>query len=168
MVLVPFLAKLWGKVKFRYVTVHHMMKNNQVTDALLGLAVGDALGVPVEFMTRANLQQQPVTGMQGYGTHHQPPGTWSDDSSLAFCLAESLCHGYDLRDMATRFVNWQRQGYWAAHGQVFDIGMATSVALHKIATGTDPIAAGGTRELGSVPVAILCNATEVAIPMSKT
>lgn len=122
------------------------MKENKVIDALLGLAVGDALGVPVEFMARTTLQRQPVTDMQGYGTHHQPPGTWSDDSSLAFCLAESLCNGYDLTDMATRFVNWQRQGYWAAHGTVFDIGMATSVALQKIATGTNPVAAGGTHE----------------------
>ena len=58
--------------------------------ALLGLAVGDALGVPVEFIGRAVRQRDPVTGLRAYGTHHQPAGTWSDDSSLTFCLAETL------------------------------------------------------------------------------
>ena len=58
--------------------------------ALLGLAVGDALGVPVEFLSRAARRQDPVTGMRAFGTHHQPAGTWSDDSSLTFCLAETL------------------------------------------------------------------------------
>jgi ADP-ribosylglycohydrolase len=57
---------------------------------LLGLAVGDALGVPVEFQPRAQRKIDPVTDMRGYGTHNQPPGTWSDDASLTFCLAESL------------------------------------------------------------------------------
>ena len=53
--------------------------------ALLGLAVGDALGVPVEFQPRAARQKDPVAGMRAYGTHHQPAGTWSDDASLTFC-----------------------------------------------------------------------------------
>lgn len=57
---------------------------------LLGLAVGDALGVPVKFIGRAARQADPVTGLRGYGTHHQLPGTWSDDSSRTFCLAETL------------------------------------------------------------------------------
>jgi ADP-ribosyl-[dinitrogen reductase] hydrolase len=76
---------------------------NPITNALLGLCVGDALGVPVEFNGREILAPPPVTGMRGYGTHNQPPGTWSDDSSLAFCLAESLCRGYDVPDMAETF-----------------------------------------------------------------
>ena len=68
---------------------------NKALDGLIGLCVGDALGVPVEFQSRAQLKRSPVTGMLGYGTHNQPPGTWSDDSSLTFCLAESLCDGYN-------------------------------------------------------------------------
>ncbi|MEZ0540873.1 ADP-ribosylglycohydrolase family protein [Fibrella arboris] len=122
------------------------MKRNRVTEALLGMAVGDALGVPVEFMARTTLKGQPVTTMQGYGTHQQPPGTWSDDSSLAFCLAESLCAGYNLQDIANRFVDWYEHGYWTPHGHVFDIGIATSTALHKLATGTSPLLAGGAGE----------------------
>lgn len=62
-----------------------------VLDGFLGVAVGDALGVPAEFNSRQYLAENPITDMVGYGTHNQPPGTWSDDSSLTFCLAESLC-----------------------------------------------------------------------------
>ena len=57
---------------------------------LLGLAVGDALGVPVEFRPRAALDAAPVTGMRAYGTHSQPAGTWSDDTSMALCVLETL------------------------------------------------------------------------------
>jgi ADP-ribosyl-[dinitrogen reductase] hydrolase len=65
----------------------------QVTGGFLGLAIGDALGVPVEFQSRDSLKKNPVVDMREYGSHDQPRGTWSDDSSLAFCLGESLVQG---------------------------------------------------------------------------
>lgn len=58
------------------------MNRDLIKDALLGVAVGDAIGVPAEFRTREQMEQCSITGMIGFGTHHQPPGTWSDDSSL--------------------------------------------------------------------------------------
>ncbi len=61
-----------------------------VRSAMLGLVAGDALGVPVEFMSREELERDPVIGMRSQGTHRQPSGTWSDDSSMALCLLESL------------------------------------------------------------------------------
>ena len=85
------------------------MKSNICKDILFGIAVGDALGVPVEFMSRSTIARNPVKGMLGYGTHNQPPGTWSDDSSLTFCLAESLCNGYNLNDIAV-FPKWIGRG----------------------------------------------------------
>ncbi|MFN7117729.1 MAG: ADP-ribosylglycohydrolase family protein [Saprospiraceae bacterium] len=103
--------------------------SNPITAALLGLAVGDALGVPVEFMSREALKANPVTDVRGYGTHHQPPGTWSDDASLTFCLAESLLYGYHLRDMAQRFIDWSQAKIWTPHGRVFDIGITTSQSI---------------------------------------
>ena len=122
------------------------MKSKVVQSALFGLAIGDALGVPVEFQSRAYLKQNPVEDMKGYGAHNQPVGTWSDDSSLTFCLVESLCLGYNLKDISHKFLRWYRAEIWTPHGEVFDIGIATSKAINKIANGTDPVLCGGNNE----------------------
>jgi len=122
------------------------MKRDFVKDALLGVAVGDAIGVPVEFKSRGYLKEHPVIGMQGYGTHFQPEGTWSDDSSLTFCLAEMLAEKYDLVDLARRFVRWNYEAYWTPHGKLFDIGIATSAAIDRLSDGTSPELAGGVHE----------------------
>jgi ADP-ribosyl-[dinitrogen reductase] hydrolase len=114
--------------------------------ALLGLAVGDALGVPVEFQPRASRRLDPVTGMRAYGTHHQPAGTWSDDASLAFCLAETLIAGGDEADAARRFGQWYDESYWTPHGSVFDVGIATAEALRRLKRGVPPTASGGAGE----------------------
>lgn len=117
-----------------------------IKGALLGLAVGDALGVPVEFQSRDLLTRFPVTSMREFGTHGQPAGTWSDDSSLTFCLAETLVKGYDLQDLANRFVNWRHHAYWTAHGKVFDVGNATHTAIYYLSQGAPPTTAGGDDE----------------------
>lgn len=119
---------------------------NKIESGLFGLAVGDALGVPVEFYSRSSLKRNPVSEMIGYGTHYQPLGTWSDDSSLAFCLAESLCTGYDLNDIARNFVKWYSADLWTPHGKVFDVGIATRNAIHNIAKGHQPDLCGGFEE----------------------
>ncbi|MGB9913310.1 MAG: ADP-ribosylglycohydrolase family protein [Candidatus Kapaibacteriota bacterium] len=118
------------------------MKKNKVVGGLLGLCIGDALGVPVEFSSRSVLKASPVSDMIGYGVHNQPPGTWSDDSSLAFCLAESLCNGFDLQDIANRFVSWLYEGYWTPFGKVFDVGNTTSIAISRLKNGINPVYAG--------------------------
>ncbi|WP_299273246.1 ADP-ribosylglycohydrolase family protein [uncultured Psychroserpens sp.] len=123
------------------------MKTNTIHSALFGLAVGDALGVPVEFKDRDYLKQFPVVDMMEYGSHHQPKGTWSDDSSLAFCLAESLCKRYDINDIGQKFVQWAKEELWTPHGRVFDIGISTDRAIYAIETGTKPILAGGSSEM---------------------
>lgn len=123
------------------------MSQNKIVDCFLGFAVGDALGVPVEFMGRAKVAQNPVAEMREFGAHHQQKGTWSDDSSLAFCLAESLCRGYDLNDIAQNFVLWRYENFWAARGEVFDVGIATSHSIDKIRRGGNPLTSGGTDEM---------------------
>lgn len=123
----------------------------KVLSALMGVCVGDALGVPVEFTSRADRQKDPVTGMRGYGTHNQPPGTWSDDSSLTLCLAEAMCGGFDLGAIANRlfmriaaaFIRWCDEGYWTPHGTVFDIGGTTDEAIYNLRQGVAPLKAGG-------------------------
>ncbi|AFD05913.1 ADP-ribosylglycohydrolase family protein [Solitalea canadensis] len=122
------------------------MHRNYIKDALLGLAVGDALGVPVEFMTREEIRTNPVTTMQAFGTHNQPAGTWSDDSSLTFCLAEMLCKGYDLDELALYMIRWKESAFWTAHNHVFDIGIATSQAINLLKKGISPLLSGGNSE----------------------
>lgn len=122
------------------------MKNNIIKSGLIGMAIGDALGVPVEFLRRDIIVKNPVIDMIGFWTHNQPAGTWSDDSSLAFCLAEMLCNEYDLKNLANRFINWKEHAYWTPHGQVFDIGIATSIAIQELNIGQIPVHAGGVHE----------------------
>src|SRR5258708_2380200 len=108
-----------------------MAKNNYIQSALFGLAVGDAQGVPGEFLSREHFKQNPITGMTGFGTHNVPPGTFSDDSSLAFCLAEALTEEFNLHTIARNFINWRYNNYWTATGTVFDIGTATANAIDR-------------------------------------
>ncbi|HQO76217.1 MAG TPA: ADP-ribosylglycohydrolase family protein [Candidatus Saccharicenans sp.] len=124
-------------------------KEDKVLGGLFGLAVGDALGVPVEFTPRGELKRQPVTDMIGGGTHGQPPGTWSDDSSLAFCLAESLCRGFDLHDIAHKFCRWLDEGYWTPYGEAFDVGGTTEEAISRLKEGVNPVEAGGRHEFSN-------------------
>jgi ADP-ribosyl-[dinitrogen reductase] hydrolase len=117
-----------------------------ILSSTFGVAVGDALGVPVEFTRREVLKQNPVTDMRGFGTYHLPPGTWSDDSALTFCLAESLCTGFDIDQIGDIFVKWYYKDYWTATGHVFDIGVGTRQALYKIKNGAKAVQAGGANE----------------------
>lgn len=118
----------------------------KIKGTLFGLAVGDALGVPVEFRSREELKIRPVNTMRGYGSWNQPPGTWSDDSSLAFCLAESLTKGYNLDDIAANFVKWMQHGYWGAHHKVFDIGGTTRLSIGRLTKGLSPLMSGADME----------------------
>lgn len=123
-----------------------MLTAAKTLSGLMGLCVGDALGVPVEFTSRAERVASPVTTMLGYGTWNQPPGTWSDDSSLTFCLAESLCRGYSLDAIANSFWRWYKAAYWTPRGDLFDIGKTTHEAIMRLKQGVLPHQAGGKVE----------------------
>jgi ADP-ribosyl-[dinitrogen reductase] hydrolase len=123
-----------------------MIQKDFYKDILFGVAVGDAIGVPVEFKSRQSIRENPVTGMGGFGTHNVPPGTFSDDSSLTFCLAEALTEGFDLNAIGQNFVKWYHKNYWTAGGNVFDIGIATREAIGRLNKGVRPDLAGGTDE----------------------
>ena len=87
-----------------------MTLRERILGGLWGSLVGDALGVPVEFKDRAVVQANPVTDMRGFGTHRQPPGTWSDDGALLLCSVDSLLTAeFDTEDMARRFVDCVNQ-----------------------------------------------------------
>lgn len=111
---------------------------------ILGVAVGDALGVPMEFKPRGTFY---VTGMQGHGTHNQPAGTWSDDTSLTLALADGLLpNDVNLEGIAYRFTDWYDNAAYTPHGKVFDVGNATAEAIRRLKKGVAPEKAGGTGE----------------------
>lgn len=118
------------------------MYTNKIKSVLFGVSVGDALGVPVEFKSREVIRKNPVTDMIGYGTYNFPPGTFSDDSSLTFCLAEALTTKFDLNTIGQNFVKWFNNNYWTSRGNVFDIGIATRQAIDRLAKGERPDLAG--------------------------
>jgi ADP-ribosyl-[dinitrogen reductase] hydrolase len=117
--------------------------------AILGLVVGDALGVPVEFKSRKDIAKRPVVDMIGFGTYNLPEGTWSDDSSLALCLADVLGDDYNLEKIGESFVEWLFENRWTPRGRVFDVGNATRQAIYMIKRGMRAEVAGGLDDLSN-------------------
>jgi ADP-ribosylglycohydrolase len=107
---------------------------------LLGLAAGDALGTTLEFKSPGTFE--PVTDMVGGGPFRLEPGQWTDDTSMALCLAESLieCGGFDARDQVERYVRWWKKGHLSPTGCCFDIGGTVSSALRRYLADGDPYA----------------------------
>ncbi len=131
---------------------------DRAVGAFLGLAVGDALGVPVEGRERGSFPT--VTEMTGGGAQALLPGQWSDDTSLALCLAESVLArgGVEPRDLMDRFVGWWRDGANSVTGRCFDVGDTTRSALERYRRTGDPLAGGAGAGNGSLmrlaPVAL--------------
>jgi ADP-ribosylglycohydrolase len=119
---------------------------DKILGGLWGAIIGDALGVPMEFKSREEVRRNPITGMRGYGTFNLPPGSWSDDSSLLLCTAESLLNGFDTNNMGDLFIRWLTEGYWTPWGKVFDVGASTSYSIQRLMKGIPPEAAGGRGE----------------------
>jgi ADP-ribosyl-[dinitrogen reductase] hydrolase len=129
-------------------THHETSTNDPVLDravgALLGLAVGDAMGTTLEFKPRDSYP--PIRGMIGGGPFGLAPGQWTDDTSMALCLADSLLHvgDLDLLDLMQRFARWQHEGYNSCTGDCFDIGNTTAAAIARFLRTGDP--AAGAKE----------------------
>ena len=92
---------------------------------LLGLAVGDALGCTLEFKKPGTFE--PITTIVGGGVHKLEAGQWTDDTSLALCLAQSLidCKGFEAKDQMQKYCKWDEEGYMSSTGKCFDIGNTT-------------------------------------------
>ena len=127
--------------------------------ALLGLACGDAVGTTAEFSPRGAFT--PLTDMVGGGPFHLAPGQWTDDTSMALCLATSLVErqGFDAQDQMDRYVAWMTMGYLSSTGECFDIGTTTAGALsrfqvyHNPYSGSqDPRTAGNGSVMRLAPV----------------
>ena len=146
---------------------------NRARGALLGLAIGDAVGTTVEFKPRGSFP--PLIDMVGGGPFNLLPGQWTDDTSMALCLGASLlAHGFDLADQIDRYLDWRDDGYMSSNGKCFDIGVATSAAIERYrATGmtragsAKPDSAGNGSIMRLAPVPIYYLATpELALKYS--
>jgi len=110
--------------------------SERIQGSLYGFVVGDALGVPVKFITRDQLTESPVKGMRGHGTHNQAPGTWSDDTSMTLCTISSLINdNFSPSSIMSKFVDWTENGFMAAHGKAFDVGNATKESIARFKAG---------------------------------
>lgn len=146
-----------------------MRESTLVTDALrdraagapLGLATGDAIGTTLEFKSRDSYE--PLTDMIGGGPFSLPAGTWTDDTSMALALGESLEGrvALDPEDLMSRFVDWWRRGEYSPMGECFDIGLTTRNALATFETTGEPIA--GSRDEMSAGNGSLMRLAPVAI-----
>jgi len=106
--------------------------------AMLGLAAGDALGTALEFRPPGTFE--PITDMVGGGPFRLAPGQWTDDTSMALCLAASLveCGKFDLWDQCERYLRWLRDGYMSSTGTCFDVGNTVGTSLLRYAETLDP------------------------------
>lgn len=106
--------------------------------AMLGLAIGDAVGTTNEFRRPGTFP--PINDMVGGGQFGLQPGQWTDDTSMALCLAESLveCGGFDARDQMDRYMRWRHEGYLSSTGECFDVGTTVDRALNRYRRTGDP------------------------------
>ena len=126
---------------------------------LMGLAAGDALGTTLEFKSPGSFE--PIEDMVGGGPFNLQPGEWTDDTSMALCLAESLlaCKGFDPVDQLERYYRWCMSGHLSSNGSCFDIGRTVSQAIHKYEStrkpfpgSTDPYSAGNGSIMRLAPI----------------
>lgn len=117
-------------------------------EGVFGVVTGDALGCPVQFESRSEVTQHPVTGMRGQGTFNLPAGSWTDDSSLTLALLDSICETgtLDLKHIMENFVFWLDDGKFTPYEEAYDIGFGTVQAIRKYKLLRDPYECGGREE----------------------
>ena len=122
--------------------------SDRARGTLIGLAVGDALGAAVEFAAPGSFR--PVTGYRSGGPHRLAPGEWTDDTSMALALAESIAvAGWNLNDQADHYIKWWKSGKYSVNGRCFDIGITTRTALDRFRAGGDARSSGERSEHSS-------------------
>lgn len=115
-----------------------------IISSIIGFVVGDAIGVPVEFNKREDLTANPVVDMKEFGTHNQPKGTWSDDTSMMIATMDSIseCQEINYEDIMTRYYRWYKESEYTATNITFDVGLTIRRALEKFGKGTKCINCG--------------------------
>lgn len=125
------------------------MDNKKIwTDGIMGVVLGDALGLPVQFLSREELDANPVIDMRGYGVFNLPKGSWSDDSSLTLATLESLCRNnfVSCEDIMENFADWLLEGQYTPYGKAFDQGNTCVTAIMNYVRNNDVDKCGVTGE----------------------
>ena len=143
---IPKIKKPLWAINQREIYKTYTAIDDKIIAAIIGFAIGDALGVPVEFTTRDELSKNPIKGMSSGGTHGQLAGTWSDDTSLMLALIDAISEEFSVENVAYKMMDWFYDGKYTANGEVFDIGTATRNAITYIRAGFSPTETGGTEE----------------------
>ena len=126
-------------------TMAGMLSIGRQRGTLLGLAVGDALGAAIEFKRPGTFAE--VTGYRGGGPHGLAPGEWTDDTSMALALADSIASvGWNVDDQARRYLAWYEKGWYSVNGRCFDIGMTCRSALSRFSRTGDAKTSGDPSE----------------------
>ena len=149
-------------------------RENRIKGGMFGLLVGDALGVPYEFYSKEDIppiEQIEMVPPSGFIKHHPvDAGTWSDDGAQALCLLDSLLEKgrFDIGDFSDKLLTWYEKGLWAVDGEVFDVGIQTSLALTMYKCGARIEDCGNIRPDGKgngalmrvLPLALWCSGTD--------
>lgn len=117
---------------------------SKVKDGFFGHAIGDAMGVPIEFKDREELLKKPVTSMIGYGSHSIPEGTWSDDTSMEIATIDSIVNKkkIDYQDIMMNFYYWLKDNKYTPHGEVFDAGRTCVQSIVNFSKGIELLECG--------------------------
>ena len=143
-----------------------------IKSAIIGHAIGDALGVPVEFASREELDNAPIETMEGFGTYPFPEGTWSDDTSMTIACLDSLANGINYDDMMKKFCEWCYEDKYTPSNECFDIGNTTSYALHDYKeNGITSLKCGGTKDYNNgngslmriIPIVLYCELSSLSV-----
>ena len=117
-------------------------------NGIIGLAIGDAMGVPLEFYIREKLQQNITTEMKEYGSHNMPKGSWSDDTSMTLCLIDSIIKSKDIvpDEIANNFLKWVEDNEFTPNGKSFGVGRTCLSAIMNYKNGIKATEAGLNNE----------------------
>lgn len=124
---------------------------SKIKDGIIGHAIGDAMGVPVEFCIREKLLKHPVTKMLGYGSHDVPEGSWSDDTTMEICLIESFIENkyFNLDSTMNKWIYWVKTGAYTPTGELFDIGRTCLKAIRNYEAGLTKAEESGGKDINS-------------------
>ena len=117
-------------------------------DGIIGMAVGEAMGIPVDFIERDKMLENPVLEMKEYGTFNKPIGTWSSDTAMCLATMDSItnCFGISTEDMGNRYIDWMEKGKYSASGERFDIGRTSMIAISRFEKTHEPAQCGSMAE----------------------